>query len=113
LLLQDWLFKDKETEKCAICGRTFSCSSLVAAHKKKRSKCSEEERTDPYIVMPVCVFGCDFLYERGYFHVKAGYICSYNKGNLQHTEREYVRKYENHVMDPRWLRGSEKYFIKR
>src|SRR5690606_36429304 len=64
-ILRDWLFKNKESEDCAICGETYSIHSLAAAHKKKRSICSEEERTDPNIVMPVCVFGCDHLYEDG------------------------------------------------
>ncbi|MEH7569540.1 hypothetical protein [Priestia megaterium] len=105
-LLQEWLFKNKETEECAICGRTFSCHSLVAAHKKKRANCTEEERTDPYIVMPACVFGCDYLYEYGYIQIRAGNIQTQNTETLQVTEREYVKVLENKAVDPRWLRGQ-------
>lgn len=110
-LLQDWLFKNKETEECAICGRTFSCRSLVTAHKKKRSNCTEEERTDPYIVMPTCVFGCDYLYENEYIKIRSGYIHSQKTENLPATEREYVQGLENRAVDPRWLHGSERYFM--
>jgi hypothetical protein len=35
-ILQEWLFKDKEQERCAICGCNYSINTLVAAHKKKR-----------------------------------------------------------------------------
>ena len=61
-ILQRWLFEGKIKENCAICGDEHMVSALRVAHKKKRSQCTEAERRDPYIVMPVCVFGCDFLY---------------------------------------------------
>lgn len=105
-LLRDWLFKDKVTEECAICGRTFSCHSLVAAHKKKRANCTEEERKDPYIVMPACVFGCDHLYENGYFEVHSGHIHTRKTEYLTDAEREYVERWANRAVDSRWLRGS-------
>ncbi|MEF2097309.1 hypothetical protein V3595_22070 [Bacillus sp. CFBP9009] len=111
-LLKEWLFKNKETEKCAICGRTFSCRSLVTAHKKKRANCTEEERTDPYIVMPVCLFGCDYLYENGFIRINSGQIHIQNTDALQDAEREYLQALENTVMDHRWLQGSKNYFAK-
>ncbi|MBV7431013.1 MULTISPECIES: hypothetical protein [unclassified Acidovorax] len=67
-ILQDWLFSGKKTECCAMCGRLFSIHSLVTAHKKRRADCVPAERLDPHIVMPLCTFGCDFLYERGYVY---------------------------------------------
>lgn len=67
-ILQDWLFSGKKIECCAMCGRLFSIRSLVTAHKKRRADCVPAERLDPYIVMPLCTFGCDFLYERGYVY---------------------------------------------
>lgn len=112
-LLRNWLFKNKETEECAICGRTFSCRSLVTAHKKKRSSCTEEERTDPYIVMPVCVFGCDYLYENHYIEIHSGQISILNIENLQTAEKYYLKGLEHRVVDPRWLHGSENYFINK
>jgi hypothetical protein len=65
-ILREWLFQDKETEQCSICGKLYSVSSLVCAHKKKRASCTEEERIDPHIVMPICLFGCDIMYENEY-----------------------------------------------
>ena len=67
-LLQDWLFAGKKEQCCAMCGRTFSVNALVTAHKKRRADCVAAERLDPYIVMPLCTFGCDYLYERGYVY---------------------------------------------
>lgn len=67
-ILQDWLFSGKSVECCAMCGRLFSIHSLVTAHKKRRADCVPAERLDPHIVMPLCTFGCDFLYERGYVY---------------------------------------------
>lgn len=67
-LLQDWLFAGKKEQCCAMCGRTFSVGALVTAHKKRRADCVAAERLDPHIVMPLCTFGCDYLYERGYVY---------------------------------------------
>ncbi|ROP37172.1 hypothetical protein [Saccharothrix texasensis] len=56
--------------RCALCDRPLPLSLLVAAHIKKRAKCSEEERLDfDNVGMLACVFGCDALYERGYVSV--------------------------------------------
>ena len=35
---------------------------------KKRALCSLEERKDPNIVMPMCIYGCDALFEQGYIN---------------------------------------------
>ena len=42
---------------------------MVAAHIKPRSKCTEPERLDLAIVMPMCKIGCDALYENDYLIV--------------------------------------------
>ena len=55
-------------------------SCLVAAHIKKRAACSLEEKKDyKSIVMPMCSFGCDYLYERGYIAVSDGKIIDLKK----------------------------------
>ena len=64
------LLGKREDGKCRLCGRVFAATFLVAAHKKRRSECSLEEKLDlRNIVMLCCVFGCDALYEHGYVTV--------------------------------------------
>jgi hypothetical protein len=59
-------FKYQKYVDCGICHREFPISFLVAAHVKKRSECSDEERRDyKHITMPMCKFCCDDLYEKG------------------------------------------------
>ncbi|WP_374055822.1 hypothetical protein [Rossellomorea sp. FM04394] len=112
-ILRDWLFKGKDATCCAICGRLFTTGSLVAAHKKKRSHCTDEERKDPNIVMPVCLFGCDTLYERGIISVESGSIVVCWQTGLQRAEIEYVEGLEHRKVDEQWLVGkSTQYFDK-
>ncbi|MET8759867.1 HNH endonuclease [Lentzea sp. NPDC004782] len=74
--LRKILTGDGESACCAICGDRYPLELLVAAHIKKRSLCSEEERRDLFnVAMLACVLGCDALYEAGWITVSgAGYI---------------------------------------
>ena len=55
------------SHQCALCGRELPDGLLVAAHIKKRSKCSHEEKIDiPAVAMIACALGCDALFEHGY-----------------------------------------------
>ncbi|MCK2020512.1 helix-turn-helix domain-containing protein [Peribacillus frigoritolerans] len=67
--LRKLLFGKKLYAKCACCANYFPTSHLFAAHLKKRSLCNVEEKLDSQIVMPMCKFGCDTLYEDGYISV--------------------------------------------
>ena len=61
------------SDACALCGKVFDNSLLVAAHIKPRQKCTPEEIWDiPNIAMPACLFGCDASFERGYLSVDSG-----------------------------------------
>ena len=56
--------------QCRLCGHTFGKEFLVAAHKKKRSQCTDEEKRDiAHVTMLCCLFGCDVIYEQGYVAV--------------------------------------------
>lgn len=69
-LLRNILFFGKTYELCGICLKEYPVRLLVTAHIKKRKACSDEEKLDLYnIAMPMCAFGCDILYERGYIGV--------------------------------------------
>ncbi len=110
-LLRDWLFEEKDTEKCAICGEEYSKESLIAAHKKRRAECAENERRDLKIVMPLCLFGCDCMYERKYLRVREGRIV---EGILPTTltdkEKFLINSMIGKSIDARWAEGSESYF---
>lgn len=109
-ILQEWLFKGKNTEHCAICGDEFDVSALITAHKKKRTLCSPAERLDPNIVMPLCALGCDYLYERGYLYIKNGRI-TVNQ-SLASSTTEYVRakNLDGRILKEAWRMGSDDYF---
>ncbi|MBN6535257.1 hypothetical protein JZM39_05620 [Acinetobacter pittii] len=108
--LQSWLFEGKKQECCAICNRTFSIFSLVTAHKKKRSQCNDTERLDPYIVMPLCLMGCDYLYERNHILINNGIV----KKGIDITdgvfENELIQKLIGNKISEKWLKGPPSYF---
>lgn len=108
--LQDWLFKEHAELACAICGRIFVTSALVAAHKKPRRICNQTERIDPHIVMPLCVFGCDFLYERSYIFVAAGIVETNPNSPVSQGTRECIRHVAGRRISPQWTQGLPSYF---
>jgi len=66
-LLREALGLGLGSHPCSLCGRTYPDRLLIAAHIKKRSQCTDEERIDiPAIAMIACAFGCDALFEHGY-----------------------------------------------
>ena len=73
--LRQQLFKGKTKAKCAICGKEYPVSFLCCSHIKKRCDCSLEEKKDyKNIVVPMCEFGCDKLYENGLISVENGIV---------------------------------------
>ncbi|GEK50643.1 hypothetical protein [Vreelandella venusta] len=112
-ILSLWLFEGKEKEKCAICKKEFSVKSLVTAHKKKRKDCAENERTDPYIVMPLCVFGCDYLYENRVIYVDFGVVKLTDCLEEGYgCELSYIENIKGNRLDSKWLKGGDLYFPK-
>lgn len=116
--LRKYLFEEKKQEKCAICNKTYSVKTLVAAHKAKRSSFDKqneiEQLTDPDIVMPVCLVGCDYFYEKGHIYidkdsgtVKRGIAVEYGKAEL-----EIINDLIGNEVDKRWLTSSYDYFGK-
>lgn len=70
-LLRTILLKNKATECCALCGRDLPVDLLVIGHIRKRHSCTSEMKKDLANVMPVCLLGCDRLFENGYVVVNA------------------------------------------
>ena len=108
-ILSRWLFGDQTQCGCALCGRDFAISGLVTAHKKKRSICSDAERRDPYIVFPLCKFGCDHLYEHGFVTVRQGLVVP-GRAPAGETEAGILGALFGRTVNPRWTAGPESYF---
>jgi hypothetical protein len=107
--LRKVLFGKKTTGICGICGKEYPISFLVAAHIKKRSFCSKEEKLDfKNIVMPMCKFGCDDLFEKGYITIIDGNV-TVNSKIITEAISNYLKdikgKYCNY-----WNNETSKYF---
>lgn len=64
------LLKGRANGTCRLCNREMSAEFLVAAHIKRRTSCSPEEKRDlDNVMMLCCKFGCDELFEQGYIAV--------------------------------------------
>lgn len=109
-ILRRWLFEAKDEERCALCQRIYMRSALVAAHKKKRALCNPAERRDPHIVMPLCVFGCDFVYEKRYVVVRDGVATPDDLEGCSEAVREYANGLDGRRISDRWLAGKPWYF---
>jgi hypothetical protein len=73
-ILRKFVLGGQESGCCCICGRRFPIAFLVAAHIKRRSKCTQAEKEDRRNVVAMCRFGCDDLFERGYAYVADGKV---------------------------------------
>ncbi|KJL04351.1 HNH endonuclease [Priestia aryabhattai] len=107
--LRKSLFGNKKIAKCGICGKDYPISFLVAAHIKKRSLCSKEEKLDVRnIVMPMCKFGCDDLFEKGYIIITNG-IVTVNDKTTTESLRLYLKAIEG-LNCKYWNSDTEIYF---
>jgi hypothetical protein len=90
--LKNRLFGKRTLGTCGICQKEFPVSFLVAAHIKKRSRCTLAERIDPNVVMPMCKFGCDDLFEKGYIAVQDGEVISLHRQLSSAFVETYLEK---------------------
>lgn len=109
-LLRKLLFGDSVEDLCCICRKKFPIEFLIAAHVKPRSDCTPSQRNDwRGNVKPMCVFGCDALFERGLITVRKGRIHT----NLPPPSTAIVRKYLQAIKGQKcasWSKQSSKYF---
>lgn len=104
------LFNNSPLGQCSICNNEFPVTFLVAAHIKKRSKCSLEEKKDFHnIVAPMCKFGCDELYEKGFVGVDAGKVIRIKRELTSNRVEGYISEIEQNSC-PYFTNDSEKYF---
>lgn len=109
-ILSKYLFEGRKTHLCAICGEEHDVASLVTAHKKKRSLCNERERLDPHIVMPLCVFGCDHLYERGLLQIFGGRVTGDASKATGAATKAFIDRIAGKCVSKEWLQGGDSYF---
>ncbi len=102
------LFGKSKTEKCAICGKTFPVEFLRCSHIKKRCICTEEERKDINVVVPMCALGCDELYEKGFIGVADGKVVTIKESGIE-TIDNYISAVEGNIVD-RYNENNKKYF---
>lgn len=72
--LRKHVLRGSNSGECVLCGEELPVDLLVAAHIKPRASCSDEERRDLNNIVPMCLLGCDALFERGYAVVVDGIV---------------------------------------
>jgi len=85
-LLRKIRFGGKKVDACSICARVLPVDLLVIGHIRKRHSCDATQKRDGANVMPVCLLGCDKLFENGYIYVDSSGVIEAShiaKGNPQ------------------------------
>jgi len=104
------LFKNKPTGVCCICNKEYPVKFLWAAHIKKRAKCSLDEKKDTrHIAAPMCKFGCDELYEKGYIGVKGGSVIQIKDNELTDNLQSYINSIADNSCSS-WNDNTKHYF---
>ena len=96
-VLKEFLFQNiNDVGTCSICSKSFPLDLLVTMYIKKRSHCSEDEKKDTNVILPVCTLGCESLFENNYIVVEEGIIKSNSsKKNLTHDLIDHLQKVNN------------------
>jgi len=94
--LRKYLFKDLNISSCALCHRNLPVELLVAAHIKPRQYCSEHERKDYKIVMPLCRL-CDDFYEKHYLQVNDD--GSFHRNKYKNFSKGAIQLYNEYYKD--------------
>ena len=68
-----------------------------------------EEQKDKSIVMPMCKFGCDELYENGYISVKDGSVIQIKKEPMTLEMEDYIKMIDGKNCKY-WNKSTSKYF---
>ncbi|MHA4256238.1 hypothetical protein ACX165_22755 [Bacillus cereus] len=110
-IIRGYLFGTKKTFNCGICGEEYPVDLLVAAHIKMRAHCSRQEKLDiKHIAIPMCKFGCDDLFEKGYISVQKGEVISLvGTKYLPKSVKGYIDIIQGKTCD-RWNIDNDKYF---
>ena len=107
--LRELHLKNRKTGTCSICGSELPSNLLVAAHIKKRSKCTLDEKKDlANVATPMCVLGCDALFEKGYIGVNEGKVASIKPAQTNHAKSHVSILDGESCRD--WTEENQKYY---
>lgn len=107
--LRKLYFGDSKIAKCGVCSKSYKAEFLWISHLKKYTECSPNEKLDPLVVMPMCLFGCDKLYEEGYIYIDNGVVKSNEK---QKKATSDMLKYIEKISEQKcyhWHNNRQKY----
>jgi hypothetical protein len=110
---QSWLrqnlFGRRTIFPCSCCGKKYPISFLITAHIKKRNFCNTKERLDTSVVMPMCKFGCDELFEKGYISVVDGKFIKLSKSPSTDEVELCLKNIDGNICEY-FKDNTEKYF---
>jgi len=111
-LLRNYLIQNEEEVECGICKKTYPVIFIWCSHIKKRSECTLEEKLDiKNIVMPMCKFGCDDLYEKKYIYINDGFVKFNESIETNIAIRKKISELINNVVSSKYYnKTSKKYF---
>ena len=91
--LRKSIFGNNTVHACSCCKKQYPISFLVCAHIKKRSRCEYDELRDMNVVMPMCKFGCDELFEKGIISVDNSGLIQQIKSISNVNVKSYIEKF--------------------
>jgi hypothetical protein len=107
--LRTILIQGEKHHQCCICKQTLPIEILVAAHIKRRSDCTLEEKKDfTRVAALMCKMGCDDLFEKGYIVVVNGDIAQNEKRTVTSDLQKHIDKLVTKGVD-NWTQ-SETYY---
>jgi hypothetical protein len=107
--LQEIHVKKKKPRICSICGSELPANLLVAAHIKKRSKCSLDEKKDLHnVATPMCALGCDSLFEKGYIGVDKGKVVAIKPPSTNNAQSHIGMLLGHDCKD--WKDGNKEFY---
>lgn len=108
-LLRAFLLNGRDHAPCVLCARDLPENMLVAAHIKKRSKCSSKEKLDFHNVAALmCKLGCDDLFEKKYVYVSDGKLVGNFEATITESLKLAIKAIEGNSV-PNWS-DSKKYY---
>jgi hypothetical protein len=103
------LLKGRAEGYCQLCGKKMLAEFLIAAHIKRRTDCTDEEKRDlDGVMMLACKFGCDYLFEVGFITVDETLKLKISPKLSDQTALNYVSQMSGRTITV--TQKQEKYF---